>query len=176
VNRHAVASIQDGRFGTRGQSLVEFAIALPIFLVLTIGLFDFGRVVWTNNVLANATREGARYAIVRGGSPTTRCPVGPPATTAVIPPASASCPYPSPLKQGIVGATLDQAVGAGGTVVVTVCYGNGCSGNTDISGATNARNTAVTVGASTTVQLVSAALLGISQVPLSSQTTMIVSH
>jgi Flp pilus assembly protein TadG len=155
---------------------VEFAVALPIFLLLTIGLIDFGRVVWTNGVLANATREGARYAIVRGGSPTTTCPVGPPAATAVIPAASASCPYPSPLKQGIVGVATTQAIGAGGPVQVTVCYGDGCSGSTDTTGATNARGTQVTVSASTTVQLVTASLLGMSQIALSSTTTMVVSH
>lgn len=60
----------DGRFfrERRGQGVVEFALAVPIFLVLVLGIFDIGRVVWYSNTLALATQEGARYAIVHGAS------------------------------------------------------------------------------------------------------------
>jgi hypothetical protein len=53
------------------QSLVEFALTLPIFLLLVTGIFDVGRAVWQENSLAYAAREGTRYAIVHGsaGSP-----------------------------------------------------------------------------------------------------------
>src|SRR5438105_2863754 len=74
----------------KGQALVEFTIAIPVFLAIVLGMLDLGRVVWANTVLADAAREGARYAIVRGGSSTSRCPVGPPASTAVVPAASSS--------------------------------------------------------------------------------------
>ncbi|HVE69426.1 MAG TPA: TadE family protein [Solirubrobacteraceae bacterium] len=51
-----------------GQSLVEFALVLPIFLLLTLGLFEAGRAVWYTNTLAYAAREGTRYAIVHGSA------------------------------------------------------------------------------------------------------------
>ena len=49
-----------------GQSLVEFALIMPLFLLLVTGLFDVARAVWQENTLAYAAREGTRYAIVHG--------------------------------------------------------------------------------------------------------------
>jgi Flp pilus assembly protein TadG len=49
---------------SRGQSLVEFALVLPIFLLLFMAIMDFGTAVFTYNSLTNAAREGARLAIV----------------------------------------------------------------------------------------------------------------
>ena len=46
----------------RGQSLVEFALIIPIVLLLMLGLFDIGRVVFTNNSLSDGARHGARHA------------------------------------------------------------------------------------------------------------------
>ncbi|MDQ6858443.1 MAG: pilus assembly protein [Chloroflexota bacterium] len=52
----------------QAQALVEFALVLPIFLLLVTGIFDVGRAVWQENTLAYAAREGTRYAIVHGAS------------------------------------------------------------------------------------------------------------
>jgi hypothetical protein len=52
----------------RGQSLVEFALLLPLMLLIITGLFDLGRAVWQTNTLAYAAREGTRYAIVHGSA------------------------------------------------------------------------------------------------------------
>lgn len=49
---------------TRGQSLVETALILPLFFLLVIGLFDAGRAVYAYNTVANAARTAARVAIV----------------------------------------------------------------------------------------------------------------
>ena len=48
----------------RGQSLVETALALPLLLVVSIGIFEFGRAYQTWQVLTNAAREGARVAVL----------------------------------------------------------------------------------------------------------------
>jgi hypothetical protein len=53
----------------RGQALVEFALVIPIFLVLLVALFDLGRAVFAYNTLTNAAREGARIAIVNQYEP-----------------------------------------------------------------------------------------------------------
>jgi Flp pilus assembly protein TadG len=45
----------------RGQSLVEFALLLPMLLLLVLGAMDFGRLFFTKIVLTNAAREGANY-------------------------------------------------------------------------------------------------------------------
>ena len=47
-----------------GQALVEFALVIPIFLLIFVALFDLGSAVFTYNSLTNAAREGARLAIV----------------------------------------------------------------------------------------------------------------
>ena len=48
----------------RGQTLVEFALILPVFVLLLVGIFDFGRAVYAFNTINQAAREGARLAIV----------------------------------------------------------------------------------------------------------------
>jgi Flp pilus assembly protein TadG len=48
----------------RGQALVEFALVIPIFLLLLMAVFDLGRAVFAYNSVTNAAREGARLAIV----------------------------------------------------------------------------------------------------------------
>jgi Flp pilus assembly protein TadG len=53
-----------GRGTSRGQALVEFALVIPIFVLLLTALFDMGRAVFAYNTLTNAAREGARIAIV----------------------------------------------------------------------------------------------------------------
>lgn len=48
----------------RGQTLVEFALILPIFVLLLVGIFDLGRAVYANNTIQNAARQAVRVAIV----------------------------------------------------------------------------------------------------------------
>ena len=45
----------------QGQSLVEFALLLPMLLLLILGAMDFSRLFTTKIVLTNAAREGANY-------------------------------------------------------------------------------------------------------------------
>ena len=47
-----------------GQALVEMAIILPLLLLLVIGIFEFGRAMYTKNTLTHAARAGARTAVV----------------------------------------------------------------------------------------------------------------
>jgi len=44
--------------------MVEFALILPIFILILVGIFDVGRAVYAYNTVNNAAREGARHAIV----------------------------------------------------------------------------------------------------------------
>jgi hypothetical protein len=64
------------RSGSRGQALVEFSLTVVIFLVLLMGIFDFGRAIFMYNGVAEAAREIARVTSVHpggtlGGSPET---------------------------------------------------------------------------------------------------------
>ena len=48
----------------KGQSLVEFALVIPIVILIMVGLFDLGHVVFENNTLSDGARQGARIASV----------------------------------------------------------------------------------------------------------------
>lgn len=47
----------------RGATLVEAAMVLPIVLLFLLGILEYGRYVMTLQVLTNAAREGAHYAL-----------------------------------------------------------------------------------------------------------------
>jgi len=48
----------------RGTALLETALTLPLLLLVSISIFEFGRAYQTWQVLTNAAREGARLAIL----------------------------------------------------------------------------------------------------------------
>jgi Flp pilus assembly protein TadG len=50
--------------GTRGQALVEFALILPLLILILMGIIEFGRLWMTMITLSGAAREGARWAAV----------------------------------------------------------------------------------------------------------------
>lgn len=85
---------------SRGQALVEFAFAAPIFFVLLFGLVEGGRYVFYSESLNHAAREGARYAIIHGAASRP--------TTAQTGPGS-----PDPTGEAVKQAVRDAAVGMG---------------------------------------------------------------
>ena len=50
--------------GERGTALLETALTLPLLLLVSVGIFEFGRAYQTWQVLTNAAREGARIAVL----------------------------------------------------------------------------------------------------------------
>ena len=60
----------------RGSALLEYAFVLIIVLFFIFGIVDFGRALYAYHFVANAAREGTRYAIVRGSNWTAACPDG----------------------------------------------------------------------------------------------------
>lgn len=56
----------------RGQSLVEFALVAPLFILVLSGIIIFGIGVFYQQQLTNAAREAARYASIH--SATAQCP------------------------------------------------------------------------------------------------------
>ena len=51
-----------------GAAVVEFAVVAPLFILLVFGMIEFGRAVMVQQVLVNASREGARQAVLDGAS------------------------------------------------------------------------------------------------------------
>ncbi len=54
----------------KGQDILEYAIVLPLFILLILSVIEFGYLFLQYNTVTNAAREGARVGII---SPTTAC-------------------------------------------------------------------------------------------------------
>ena len=50
----------------RGLAMTEFAIVLPVVLMLLLAIAEFGRAFWEYNTLTQAVRDAGRYASSRG--------------------------------------------------------------------------------------------------------------
>lgn len=59
------------RGDSRGVIAAEFALSIPIVVMMLLGLIEVGRIVYTQTALNFAAQEGTRYAIVRDGEVTT---------------------------------------------------------------------------------------------------------
>lgn len=57
----------------RGQSLVEFAVVLPIIILLIVAFVEIGRAVFAFNTIANAARQAVRVAAVNQITDVTDC-------------------------------------------------------------------------------------------------------
>jgi Flp pilus assembly protein TadG len=54
----------------RGAAMVEMAIVLPIFVLVSLGVVEFGRALMVANMVTNSAREGARMAVLDGSTNT----------------------------------------------------------------------------------------------------------
>src|SRR4029079_7300001 len=52
----------------RGAAVVEFAVVSPVFFLLIFGMIEYGRLVMVQQVLTNASREGARVGVLDGST------------------------------------------------------------------------------------------------------------
>src|SRR5258708_1124929 len=50
----------------KGSAMLEAALTFLVFIVMLLGILDFGRMVWSYTLISYAAREATRYAIVRG--------------------------------------------------------------------------------------------------------------
>jgi len=71
MSRGIIAGARSFVRDDRGYGMVEFAISSALFLLLLLGIIEFARAMWIQSSVTAASREGARYAAVRGSSATT---------------------------------------------------------------------------------------------------------
>jgi Flp pilus assembly protein TadG len=50
----------------RGATMAEFAVIASVFFMIIFGIIEFGRLLYTHNALTDASRRGARYAVLHG--------------------------------------------------------------------------------------------------------------
>ena len=60
---------RSGRLGRKGQALIEFALVLPLLLLLIVGMLEFARAWNLHQTMTDAVREGARRAVLADGWP-----------------------------------------------------------------------------------------------------------
>lgn len=112
------------RSRSRGQSMVEYALVLPVFFMLTIGVVDFSRGILAYNTASYLARDGARYGVSPSHGTNAiesyvsgRC-------AAMLSNACNTPPLPSPLPANAAGISVTRGT-CGSTsspVVVTVMY------------------------------------------------------
>lgn len=109
------------RHRSSGQTIVEFALILPLFLALVFAVIDAGRAVALWTVMSNAARDGARYAATHGIDPSTsQCTPSSLDTAAMTQVALHSA---GPLAGSMTVAVVDPASGA------TSCSTDSSTGN-----------------------------------------------
>ena len=91
------------RNGQSGEALIEFALVLPLLLILTFLVIDFGRAFFVQNVMDQCAREAARALAVGANEDSIRVHVGALAASAV----------PTPQTYAV---DLNNDYGAGGQV------------------------------------------------------------
>jgi Flp pilus assembly protein TadG len=96
---------------SRGQSTVEFAFLIPALLVLVLVLLDGGRAYFTNQVILNAAREGARAGVLPEG------------TSADVTAAINTVMSSATLSGHMINfSNVGSGIAAGATTTVTVAY------------------------------------------------------
>jgi Flp pilus assembly protein TadG len=108
------------RLQQRGQALTELAVVLPFIVLLVLGLFDAGRLVIDYATLTNASKVGARVAMVNQSNDTT-CGSVRTFKCALADHAGAMDITPSSVGDVVVNGTDCVALG-GCTVSVTAQY------------------------------------------------------
>jgi Flp pilus assembly protein TadG len=111
------------RHGAGGQSLVEMALVTPLFLLLILGVVDFGRAIYAYNAISNAAREGGRTAIVNQTVTAIRARAAAQATAVGIDPTITSCDPAVPTDTECVAVAFRNAALTGPCAPVTGNYG-----------------------------------------------------
>ena len=105
------------RADQKGQNLVEFALVVTLLLLLVVGICEFGRAWNLYQILANASREGARLAALPSGF------TSPAAVTAQVKNYLATGNVdPAKATVSIGGAGVDGGTGTQVSITVTYPY------------------------------------------------------
>ena len=99
------------RRGSRGQSLVEVALVLPVLVMLMLGLLDFGRAYYAVVALRDAADEGAAYAAIN-----------PTDVLGIRRRASEASPQLVPIAPNDVHVVYPPVLYAGAPITVTTSY------------------------------------------------------
>ena len=161
---------------SRGQAMVEFTLVAPMIFLLILGTIEAGRFIFFYEVMNNATREGARYAIVHGADST--CPSGP----APVGEVNNCDPAGDNVKAAVADAALELA-GAGDLFVHEPVWTNRSTPANpspgDTSTGSNARGEYVTVFLDFTYQPMIGEVVDVPFLPditISAESTLVINY
>ncbi|HET7027389.1 MAG TPA: TadE/TadG family type IV pilus assembly protein [Candidatus Limnocylindrales bacterium] len=97
VPRSRIPTRPTSSFAARGQSMVEFALVIPILVILFVGIADFGRIFNAGVIVEAATRDAAEHAAQKYIAAPPGNPSDPPAVRLAAPPPPADSSYYSDL-------------------------------------------------------------------------------
>lgn len=156
--------LKRSREGSRGQALTEVAMVAPLFFLMVFGTIDIGRVIWANDVVAGAAREGARYASVHAGNLNEE---------------------DLATKDMIRAHAVNYVIAAGASPSVTVCFaqaatlanqGAGCSGDVDEPGMEYERGNLVTVRVTSQVPIIVGSFFGAGNWTVTGESTVLINN
>jgi len=123
---------------SEGMAAVEFAVVLSVFLMMLLGIVEFGYDWFMKHAITNASRDGARYGVMYRTDPAN--PNNP------IAPSSLTSPH---RIEDVVGNYLRQALPADSTRTVT-CTGDGYTSASGTDPADSSKHLPVIVTVTTT--------------------------
>jgi hypothetical protein len=110
--------------GERGSSLIEFAVSAGVLMTFTFALMEICVAFYTDGMISEAAREGARYAVVRGSTCTTSSGGSCTVTTAQIKTFTQGLGYPNPGGGSLIATASfpDGDEVPGHRVLISVTY------------------------------------------------------
>jgi Flp pilus assembly protein TadG len=135
VRRMPPLSVHGGSSADRGAAAVEFALLLPLLLLIVLGIIDFGRMLNAQVTLTQAAREGARLAAL--GQPNANVTSRTQAAATRLSPVTvlpSVCPAGAgPGSNGVVEASYTFTFTPGLGSIVSLFGGTGLSGRITLS-------------------------------------------
>lgn len=134
VRRIVPSSIHGGSGADRGATAVEFALLLPLLLLIVLGIVDFGRMLNAQVTLTQAAREGARLVALGQPNVASRTQAAATGLSPVGVSITSSCPVGAgPASSGKVLTTYSFTFTPGLGNIVGLFGGTGMNGQVTLS-------------------------------------------
>jgi len=134
VRRMLPSSIHAGSSADRGATAVEFALLLPLLLLIVMGIIDFGRMLNAQQTLTQAAREGARLVALGQPNVTGRTQAAATGLSPVGVAVQSSCPVGAGAgSNGTVQTSYTFQFTPGLGYLVGLFGGTGLSGTTTLT-------------------------------------------
>ncbi|HEY3557484.1 MAG TPA: TadE family protein [Kribbella sp.] len=128
------SSIHGGSSADRGATAVEFALLLPLLLLIVMGIIDFGRLLNAQESLIQAAREGARLVALGQPNVTSRTQAAAGALSPVGVTVVSACPIGAgSIHDGAVQTSYTFSFTPGFGSIASLIGGNGLGGTVTLS-------------------------------------------